>query len=453
MLDENTRTAIALKRFSLLGPVINGQVSNKKAYFSEVAAQQIEMPHYGFNSYSPKTIENWYCRYIRSGLDALKPSIRGDKGNIRKIPFDLKETILEYVNKYPRAPKTVIYDMLLKEEIIKSNTVSLSTFYRFLKVVPKTQLPEEELKDLKRFAHQNINELWQTDVMYGPYIKVGIKKKQTYLFAYIDDASRLITHAEFFYLQNYESLRYSFKEAVLKRGIPQLIYTDNGKIYRSQQFEFICASIGTVLIHAKPFSPNEKGKIERFFLTVRKRFLSTVDPLKLQSIEELNEKFKIWLESDYQRKKHSAHENLSPLEVFISQNDKIKLFKDPGLLKEKFLLRERRKVKHDATFSMNKILYEAPQSFANTEIQVRYEPEWLRSVNIPVLLYKDDKLIGEARQVNFHENAHMKRKSSYKPLKESDIQSKNSEIEIMETETLSEQPISFNNIMGGMHNV
>ena len=67
-----------------------------------------------------------------------------------------------------------------------------------------SQLPEEELKDLKRFAHQNINELWQTDVMYGPYIKVGTKKKQTYLFAYIDDASRLITHAEFFYAQSYE---------------------------------------------------------------------------------------------------------------------------------------------------------------------------------------------------------------------------------------------------------
>jgi putative transposase len=139
--------------------------------------------------------------------------------------------------------------------------------------------------------------------------------------------------------------------------------------------------------------------------------------------------------------------------VFISQNDKIKLFKDPSLLKEKFLLRERRKVKHDATFSMNKILYEAPQSFANTEIQVRYEPEWLMSVNIPILLYKDDKLIGEARQVNFHENAHMKRKSSYRPLKEADIQGKNNEIEIMETETISEQPISFNSIMGGMHNV
>lgn len=148
-----------------------------------------------------------------------------------------------------------------------------------------------------------------------------------------------------------------------------MIYTDNGKIYRSQQFEFICASIGTTLIHAKPFSPNEKGKIERFFLTVRRRFLSTVDPLKLQSIEELNERFKICLEEDYQRKPHSAHGVLSPLDVFIAQVDKIKLFNDPLILKENFLLRERRKVKHDATFSINKILYEAPQSLATERIK------------------------------------------------------------------------------------
>lgn len=452
MLDENTRTAIALKRFSLLGPVINGQVLNKKSYFSEVAAQQIEMPHYGLNSYSPKTIENWYCRYLRGGLDALKPSTRGDKGNIRKIPSDTKGMILEYVNNYPKAPKTVVYEMLLKDGIINSNNISLSTFYRFLKATPKTELPEEEVKELKRFSHENINELWQTDVMYGPYIKVGRKKKQTYLFAYIDDASRLITHAEFYFLQSYESLRYSFKEAVLKRGIPKLIYTDNGKIYRSQQFEFICASIGTILIHAKPFSPNEKGKIERFFLTVRRRFLSTVDPLKLQTIEELNERFKVWLEEDYQRKPHSAHGKLSPLDVFIDQVNKTKLINDPVALKEKFLLRERRKIKHDATFSINKILYEAPQSFANTEIQVRYEPEWLDSANIPLLLYKDDKLIGKARQVNFHDNAHIKRKTEYAPLKEAQIAAvENNEIE--ETEILSGQPISFNHIMGGMQNV
>ncbi len=101
--------------------------------------------------------------------------------------------------------------------------------------------------------------------MYGPYITEGRKKKATYLFAYIDDASRLITHAQFYYTQNFDVLRHFFKEAVLRRGIPRLLYTDNGKIYRSQQFEYMCASLGCTLIHAQPFSPNEKGKIERFF--------------------------------------------------------------------------------------------------------------------------------------------------------------------------------------------
>lgn len=444
MLDENTRTAIALKRFSLISPVINGQVKNNKAYFSEVTAEKIEMPHYGYKHYSPKTIENWYCEYLKGGLDSLKPSTRGDKGGSRKIDFDTKENILTYLNKYPKAPKTVIYDMLITDNVIKSDSISLSSFYRFLKNTPKESILADETPEMKRFSHQFINELWQTDVMYGPYIKVGKKKKQTYLFAYIDDASRLITHAEFRFLQNYESLRHSFKEAILKRGIPKLLYTDNGTIYRSQQFEFICASIGTTLIHAKPFSPNEKGKIERYFLTVRKRFLSTIDPTKLQSIEELNEKFKIWLESDYQKKPHSAHGDLSPTDVFISQQDRIKLAKDPLVIKEKFLIREKRKIKHDATFTINKVLFEAPQFLANTRVEVRYEPEWLDTVNFPVLIYEDDKSIAKAFPVNYHDNAHMKRKNkkeNTKIIKEDN--DGNSE------ENKSSQSISFNSIMQG----
>ncbi|MGF7399982.1 integrase-like protein [Thermohydrogenium kirishiense] len=89
--------------------------------------------------------------------------------------------------------------------------------------------------------------------MYGPYIKEGKTKRQTYLIAYIDDASSLCTYARFYYTQNFLALRDSFKEAVLRRGIPKMLYTDNGKIYRSTQLEYICASLGTTLIHAEPF--------------------------------------------------------------------------------------------------------------------------------------------------------------------------------------------------------
>lgn len=95
MLDDNTRNAIALKRFSLISPVLNGQVPNNKAYYCEVTEKPIEMPYYGAKKYSPKTLEAWYCDYMYGRLEALKPRPRGDKGGSRRINDELGEKIIE----------------------------------------------------------------------------------------------------------------------------------------------------------------------------------------------------------------------------------------------------------------------------------------------------------------------------------------------------------------------
>ena len=115
---------------------------------------------------------------------------------------------------------------------------------------------------MKRFSHQHINELWQADLMYGPHIKVDRVKKQTYLSAMIDDASRIIPHAEFFFTQDFSVLRKTFKEAVLKRGLPKITYSDNGKIYRCGQFIMVCATLGSSLIHTQPYMPRSKGYVK-----------------------------------------------------------------------------------------------------------------------------------------------------------------------------------------------
>ncbi|EGD50430.1 Integrase catalytic region [Thermoanaerobacter ethanolicus JW 200] len=239
--------------------------------------------------------------------------------------------------------------------------------------------------------------------MYGPYIKEGKTKRQTYLIAYIDDASRLCTYAHFYYTQNFLALRDSFKEAVLRRGIPKMLYTDNGKIYRSTQLEYICASLGTSLIHAEPFSPHSKGKIERFFHTVRMRFLSTIDPTSIKSIDELNMMFFKWLEDDYNRKEHSSI-GMSPLDFFMSQISRVNMCKDIDMLNECFLIRVNRKVNKDATLKVENILYETEEKFKGMRLEVRYDPQWLKD-NTPLLLFHEGKKVGEAYKVNFHDNA------------------------------------------------
>ncbi len=450
MLSDEVRNAIALKRFSLISPILNGQVDNRKEYYAQISSLPIEMPHYGIKKYLPKTIETWYCDYMRGGLEALKPGYRSDKGSSRKIDLKLAEKILEIKKAYPKAPNTIIYDKLIEEGILKEGQISLTTLYRFLNSSKCKSLHEaEEEKEIKRFAHQYINELWYGDLMYGPYIQDGRKKKPTYLLAYIDDASRLVLHGEFYYTQNLEALRHLFKEAVLKRGIPSILYTDNGKIYRSQQFEFMCANTGCTLIHSKPFVAHTRGKIERFFLTVRKRFLSSLDMNNIKSLEDLNLRFWKWLDEDYHKKPHSSLNGLTPLDFFMSQVTRVKLCTDPAQLEEKFLLRIKRKINHDGTFPINNILYETDIKFPGLRVEIRYDPQWLDIPFMPVFIYHEGKKIGEALQVNFNDNAHMKRRGRpEKPGLTVDLE--NNEVSVVFIDSpKSKQTISFKSIMEG----
>ncbi len=410
-LDDKMRETIALKKFSIVAPVLNGQIPNQKAYFTEICDKPIEMPYYGARNYTPKTLQYWASSYLKDGIDALKPGSRSDKGTHRKIGDEVLERIKEIKTEFPKMQVKLIYETLVAEGTILENKVSVSTFYRFMEdiYINKELSKDKEEKELKRFSHEFINELWQTDTMYGPYIRLGKSKKQTYLLAYIDDCSRLITHAEFYYVQSFSALRASFKEAIMKRGVPKILYTDNGKIYRSQQLEYICASIGCTLLHAKILTPNSKGKIERFFKTVRSRFLSRINPTEIKDIDELNLKFKIWLEDDYQRKKHSSIA-MSPLDLFMSQVSRINVFHDLNQLNECFLVRVSRKINNDATLQLDNILYETEQKFAGERLEVRYDPGIIDKIQEKVFLYKDGVKVGEALKVNFSDNAHVKRR-------------------------------------------
>ncbi|MDA8227118.1 MAG: DDE-type integrase/transposase/recombinase [Desulfitobacterium hafniense] len=411
MLREVDRANIALKRFALISPVLNEQVNSQKEYFERVCSQPIEMPYYGLKHYRPKTLKSWLDDYRRAGLDGLRPGHRSDRGTSRKVEPDIAEKINEKRLKAPRLTRIQLWEDLVKEGVILPEKLSQATFYRFLAANPVIAAGQDaaEEKELKRFAHQRINELWQADLMYGPYIKDGKGKKQTYLVAFIDDASRLITAAQFFFSQNFEALRITLKEAVSRRGVPKMLFTDNGKIYCSNQLAIVCASLGCSLIHAQPFSACAKGKIERFFRTVRQRFLTRLIPDSVKNLEDLNLKFWAWLEEDYQRKLHSALK-MSPLDFFMSQVNQITIFSTPPLLDEYFLLRVQRKVNHDATLSIDNILFETTPELASTRIEVRYDPEWLSKPNQPLLLFQEGQKVGEARQVNFHDNAHVKRR-------------------------------------------
>ncbi|MDK2807191.1 MAG: putative transposase, partial [Thermoanaerobacterium sp.] len=199
--------------------VLNGQVKNQKEYFDSLSDKPIEMPYLGVRKYTPKTLRGWLYQYLKGGIEALKPGYRSDRGKYRKINLELSEIIKQKKLEHPEMPNKLLYETLIGDGTISPDKVSLSTFYRFLKNILEKFSDKEKDGKTKSFSYEYINELWQTDVIYGPYNKEGKTKRQTYLIAYIDDASSLCTYARFYYTQNFLALRDSFKEAVLRRGI------------------------------------------------------------------------------------------------------------------------------------------------------------------------------------------------------------------------------------------
>ena len=391
-------------RYGLIAPMLHGSVEDRGEYMAEASGKVYQVPYYGATEYSPKTIRAWLSAYQRDGLDGLKPRQRSDKGKPRVIPLEARQKILELREGNTQVPVTVFYQQLVEKDVLKPQDVSYCSVYRFLKKLDLVGKRLRKEPERKRFAVDTVNELWQADFSCGPYLKVGRKKVPTFLFAFLDDASRLVPFAGFMVDQSFDSLKVVFKEALCRRGIPKKVYTDNGKIYTSQQFQWVCASLGIALIHAKPFDAAAKGKIERFFLTVKERFYSILAPQSLTSLEALNQAFAAWLEKDYNGRLHSAI-GMTPLDAYMSQAENVRVLTDPSSLDPLFLRRETRKVRHDSTITIDKRLFEVPPKYIGQSIEVRFEAHDLGEV----LIYEDGAEIARVKPVNLADNARMRR--------------------------------------------
>lgn len=406
-MDEKLREDVALFRYSLISPFLNGQVSSSSEYLSKICSKIYDVPYYGQKEFAPKTLMEWLRNYRKFGFDSLKPKIRNDIGHSRALSFEKKDLVIEFRKKHSEYSAALFYDKLISSEIINPSDASYCTIYRLLKA---NNILDSNIKspvERRRFAYDKVNTLWQGDMSVGPYINSGGRKLSTNLFAFIDDCSRLVPYAEFFFTEKFETMAKVLKEALIRRGIPKIIYVDNGKIYRAQTLNLACAELGISLAHTRFYDPESKGKIERFFGTVRRRFYPTLKESPADSIEELNHKFQIWLENDYHRKIHSSI-GMCPLDAFMAQADSLKMVSNPASLEPIFWKRDHRKVHSDSTISVDNKIYEVPMSYIGHRIEIRYDPLAKDSVHI----FENNECIHTLKPVSLSDNAHVKRNKS-----------------------------------------
>lgn len=364
---------IAIFKYGIIAPVINDSAMNQKQYFEKAAAREYDFPgKVDRLAFNPRTFKKWLHIYRKEGYEGLKPSRRIDLGKSRKISMPMGEAIRELCDEYDFKTISNLYRYLLTEGVIESENFTEVTLRNFLKA-NKIAFESGESKPRKAFEAPHINILWTADFMHGPYVRDGKSKLKTYLCAIIDDYSRLITGAQFFLSEHSLSLQKTLKEAVLTYGIPQRFYCDNGKVFSSGYIHMVCAKLGTALIHSKPYDSPSRGKIERFFRTVRDMFIPNLYiENKTFSLEELNTDFSRWLLDEYNINKHKSI-NDTPMDRYLADmsNVSIKTIV-PAEADHYFHHTIFRKVKNDSTVTVDNILYEVPAKYIGKKIEIRY---------------------------------------------------------------------------------
>ncbi len=357
-----------------------------------------------------RTIQTWFYRYKNHGITGVENTSRSDKGKPRKItPEELMEAINAALPHFrdKGLQKMNIYRFCIEKGHLNKNQIAQTTFYRFIREYDLLTPETKENKKRLAFSMQYANQLWQADTMFGPYVADGKRHRQTKLIAFLDDASRVLCHGEFFFEENIDSLVKSIKAAFYKRGIPEQLYVDNGSIYCSQEITLICARIGCILRHTPVRDAAAKGKIERFFRRVRDHFLSK--QLDLSSLDTLNRQFTKWAEDEYNSSNHSAI-GMKPIDRFGLDLKRIRFLPPSEANDELFFAEDTRKVKKDNTFSFKNRRFETPVDLRDKQIQIRYE----RKNYNPVVIYYKGERMGEARPLDVVANGLLRRKEERK---------------------------------------
>ena len=389
---------IALFRYGLIAPLVletlpRGELTRRA---QEITARLYDFPHSTRRQVSVDTLLDWALRYRRNGLTALSPKPRQDRGQARAVPQQTALLIERLKRENPHRTGTALLRELALANENNQCGLSASTLYRFLRAHGLTERQLLLNKAHKKYEAEHANQTWQSDMLFGPWVqRPGGGRMQVFLQATLDDASRLIPHAQFYPNQGLDSFLDCLRQAISARGLPTRLYMDNAKIYRSPQLARIAASIGILIIHTPPYEPEGRGKIERFFRTVREQFLASLDPKALLSIDPLNERLWHWLDTVYHRHEHSSLQT-TPLLRWQRDIQQVRQLPPATDMRRLFFHRVDRLVRKDSTFLLRNRFFEAPPHLAGKRIEVRFDPLDLDQVEI----YAEGKLEGAARLVD-----------------------------------------------------
>jgi Mu transposase, C-terminal./Integrase core domain. len=372
MKDQKKAEAIAAERMQLLSPLLADGLDPAKA--KEIKVRICEQ-----TGVSERTLRRYLAKYREEGFSGLKPLGKGRQPSDETIPPEVLEQAILLRREVPSRSVAQLIQILEWEGRIRRGEIKRSTLQERLAArgysTRHMRMYAESGVAARRFQQRHRNRLWHSDIKYGPYLPIGPggAMKQVFLVTFIDDATRFVLHGAFYPVMDQTIVEDCFRRAIQKFGLPESVYFDNGKQYRTKWMTRACSKLGIRLLFAKPYSPEATGKVERFNRVVDS-FLSEVALEKPKTLERLNELFEVWLSECYQNKSHSAlAEKCSPETAYRSDKKALR-FVDPDELASAFLHCESRKVDKSGCISFMDRKYEVGLTFLGRTVDVVYDP-------------------------------------------------------------------------------
>lgn len=350
---------------------------------------------------SSETLRVWLRRHKRGGLDALRDAVHPKRG-YRTLTQAEVATIIRLKQEVPERSLERIIQIAEQLGLVEQGRLRRSTVYRVLKshnLTARHKAPSSP-KDLDRWEAAFPNDLWQSDMLAGPWLpdpaRPG-KMKRAWMVAFLDDHSRLLLDGRFSFAQDQPTMELAFRRALLKWGVPRRLYFDNGKVYRSKHITRICGFLG---IHSVLFTqvrrPEGHGKIEAFNRLIRSAFLPEVEASRIVTVEQLNLAFTAWIDLSYNPRVH-GQTGEPPITRWNAAAAHIRHASTQDITRA-FLFSEWRTPDKSGVFSMSGIDFQVGPRLARRRIEVRYDPEALFEVEA----WLDGQLVERPKPLQIH---------------------------------------------------
>lgn len=357
---------VALFRYGIIGGLCGQELARGelRAELRRLSTQRYRAPGaQRTRTFAVSTLERWYYAYLNGGLEALRPKPRADRGRARGLSAEQRELLCDIRREYPKASARLILKTLVDDGRLPKGAVSAATVRRLFRDegIDRRTLRASVVGEGPRLRWQAAapDALWHGDVCHGPSIVVDGKKRPLRIHALLDDATRYVVALEAHHTEQERDMLGLFAGAIQRHGAPDVLYLDNGSTYRGDALATACGRLGVSLVHAKPYDPEARGKMERFWRTLRGGCLDWLG--ELGSLHDVNVRLWAFLDQHYHVAPHAGLMGRAPACLYEGERSPTPVAHER--LRAAFTERKRRRVRKDSTVSVAGEDFELDQSF------------------------------------------------------------------------------------------